>query len=173
MFKKMINNNLINWFIFIIIVLFLFTFNVASSRYTKNFTSNNDIIAIPIITLDKNQATFEVTDMKPGDIKEYEFIVSNHEGEKINEVSMKYTFNINMQTIIPLSYKIYEINNELGKTRELNITNNQTEQIELPYGENAEDKHYKLCVIWDSKYNKLEYANKKVTGTIELTSISE
>ena len=78
-------------FIFFIIVLFVFTFSVTSSRYMGKIESEaKDVIAVPII--DITNPTFEYTlkDVIPGFNAETDFYVKNYDDTNTNEVLMKY-----------------------------------------------------------------------------------
>ena len=70
MHKKKYNKKRIRYFcIILIIISTIFTFNVTSSRYMGEITTDNEIIALPVLTLSNNNQTYTITDMLPGDKK--------------------------------------------------------------------------------------------------------
>ena len=69
--------------VFSISILFLFTFNVTSSRYMGKLEGRaEDIVAIPIISLDNPTFTYTNKKMLPGDVDEADFYVSNYDIDK-------------------------------------------------------------------------------------------
>lgn len=168
MHKKKYNKKRIRYFcIILIIISTIFTFNVTSSRYMGEITTDNEIIALPVLTLSNNNQTYTITDMLPGDKKTYEFIVSNVDAEVTNEVLLSYYFNISIEASVPLTYKLYDIT---STQTELTITDGTTENIELDYNTTVTRK-YRLELIWGSSDNSYEYANQTITCNVKLEAI--
>lgn len=170
--RKSTKRNLIFFSVAGIIISTIFTFNLSNSRYMGQISSDENALAIPIITLSNNTQTYSVTNMLPGDIKEYEFSVSNVDKDNSNEVLMEYYFKINMETSIPLEVRLYEIINETEQ--EIPITSNVTEKMQMNIVENKADKitrNYKLKIIWNTNNNSYEYAGKQIVCNIVLEAL--
>lgn len=153
-------------FIFSIIVLFVFTFNVTSSRYMGQIESEaKDVIAVPII--DITNPTFEYTpkDLIPGFSDETDFYVRNYDDTNTNEVLMKYYLKVQVDSDIPV--KIY-LTDENGQAMELD-NEKKTAEKELTYGKKNQTK-YHIKIEWDKKDNDYKYAGKSIKLIIDLTS---
>ena len=73
--------------ILFVLISFLYSFNVTTSRYVGQIeASEENIVAVPILTLSNDTMTYTIDNMMPGNEKTYEFVVSNYENDKINEV---------------------------------------------------------------------------------------
>ena len=164
-----------NFIFFCIVCIFIssrFTFNLSTSRYMGQITAEENILAIPILTLTNNTQGYTVTNMLPGDEQEFEFSVSNVDGEQTNEVLLSYYFKINMETEIPLEVKIYDISE--SEEKELQITNNETEKMQMNIVEKETDKitkNYRLKITWNAQNNSYEYAGKTIACIITLEGV--
>ena len=150
---------------FCVSILFLFTFNVTSSRYMGELVgSANDVVAVPIISLDNPNFTYEAQDMLPGDVRESDFYVNNYENDLTNEVAMKYYLKIKLDSVIPLTVTLTDKDDT-----EIVLDDNRTKEFELPYKEKMRDK-YHIKIEWNEKDNSYEYAGKDIKLTIDLIS---
>lgn len=165
--KKIKMKRLLHFFIlFIFIIILLYSIYLrTSSRYVGQTVSNDSVIAIPILTLSNNTATYTASNMKPGDVQTYDFQVSNYENGKINEVLLEYYFTVNVETVIPLTVEIYDITD--GGETLIPLKNGVTDRISINYGEEILRK-YRLKIIWDVSNNDVSYADKSITCNIAL-----
>ena len=154
--------------VFSISILFLFTFNVTSSRYMGELEGTaEDIVAIPIISLDNPTFTYTNKKMLPGDVDESDFFVSNYDKDnKTNEVLMKYYLKVTLDSEIPVKVTLTDKD---GKELKL-LDDKRTEEYELPYDEMMKTK-YHIKIEWDKKDNNYEYAGKDISLTIDLIAI--
>ncbi len=153
--------NLLYFFLF---VIFVFTFNVTSSRYIGQIESRmNDVNAIPILNLINPTFDENISNILPGSVIESDFYVSNYDSENINEVLMKYYIKVKTDSEIPIKIYIFDENGiELTLDEE-----GKTPEQELIYGtENITKYHIKLQ--WDEKDNSYELSNKNLNLNIEL-----
>lgn len=144
-------------------VLFLSTFNFTTSRYIGELQSNNEIVAIPILTLNNNQIEIKVDDMLPGETREVPFVVSNKENGQLNEVLLNYNITITPDNVIPIKIELYN-----DKDEKIVLTDNKSSEEQMPYDTEA-TRNYKLKIIWDEKDNDYTYANKTSHISVELT----
>ena len=93
----------------IFIIIFLYTFNITTSRYIGQIAADDNIIAVPILTLSNNTMAYTISNMLPGDEKSYDFTVSNTENGNINEVLLDYYFSVQAGTELPLTFELYDI----------------------------------------------------------------
>lgn len=168
MSKILIIEKLKSFCIFGMIIVLVSSINVTMSRYIREATAQNSIIAVPVLTLSNNNQQYEIEDMLPGDVKEYTFSVSNKSGTQINEVLLSYYFEINFESDIPLQFKLFDITD--GTEKELTITNQKTSEIELLYDQEV-IKNYKLKIIWNESDNSYTYAGREITCDINLTAV--
>lgn len=153
---------------FLTIILFLYTLNVTSSRYLGKVETDDDVVAVPIFTLNNNERTYTVADIElPGDEYEILFKVSNVENGIVNDVLLNYNFKFSTENI-PLTFKLYEVTTS-GEV-EIPITNKVTGTLTMDY-HTPTTKDYKLKIIWDEKDNNYEYADKNATFKIELNAV--
>lgn len=151
--------------LFILNIMFISTFNETSSRYLGQLAADKDVVAIPIITLDNNDLTYNVDNMLPGDVKEYSFIVSNKENEKLNEILLSYHFKITSNSKIPFNYKLFDSNN-----REITIDNGISTDERMDYGIET-SRNYKLQIIWNKTDNDISYAGTTANINILLEAV--
>ena len=130
-------------------------------------TVEQDVLAVPVLTLTNQTQSLEIENMKPGDEREFLFSVSNSDEDKVNEVLLNYYIKVSSGTEIPLKFKIYDVTTN---EQEIALTNGQTSLIEMPYGV-SNTRNYRLEIIWDAKDNDIGYAGKQTTCTIKLEGI--
>ncbi len=147
-------------------ILFLYTFNVTSSRYMGQLESDNDVIAIPILNLSNNEMVYNVDKMLPGDVRDIEFSVSNKEDSKINEILLEYAFEFTVGNELPLKIKLFDVTDNT----EIDITDSVSDTERLDFGTES-IKNYKLQITWDENDNDIKYANKATTIQVKLRAI--
>ena len=151
--------------ILFVLISFLYSFNVTTSRYVGQIeASEENIVAVPILTLSNDTMTYTIDNMMPGNEKTYEFVVSNYENDKINEVFLDYYFQIDIGKEIPLTVELYDITSGESK---LNITDGKTDKIRMDYGTET-SKRYKLKIMWNAKDNNYKYAGKTIKCNVIL-----
>ena len=141
-----------------------------------NMTSTNQHIAKFIFNSDSlDHLEIPLNGLKPGDVKEYEFEVSNNTDHVISDVNINYTLSLLTPHYMPLNIELYKDDTLLMTCDESYERNNQNELVcetetqELDYHEEVNDS-YKLRITFDSNYNSLEYANLIDYLNIEIRS---
>lgn len=170
--KNTKKNNLILFCISFIAIFTVFTFNGSNSRYVGKIMAEEEVLAVPVLTLSNNSQSYVETNMLPGETKEYKFSVSNVDGKNTNEVLLEYSFKVTTETIVPIEVKLYEITN--NQEKEIQITNNETEAIRLNIVNKNSDKvtkNYEIRFIWDINDNSYEYAQKEISCSVVLEAI--
>lgn len=170
--KKTQKNNLIMFCISFIAIFTVFTFNGSNSRYVGKIVADEEVLAVPVLTLSNNSQSYVATNMLPGETKEYKFSVSNVDGESTNEVLLEYYFKVTTETTVPIEVKLYEITG--NEEREIQIANNESETIRLNVVNQSSDKitkNYTLKFIWDIDFNSYEYAQKEISCSVVLEAI--
>ena len=153
--------------VFSVSILFLFTFNVTSSRYMGQLKGEvEDIVAIPVISMENPTFTYTNKKMLPGDVDESDFFVSNYDKDnKTNEVLMKYYFKVTLDSEIPVKVTLTDAD---GTELKL-LDDKRTEEYKLPY-DNMMKTKYHIKIEWDKEDNSYEYADKDIMLTIDLTA---
>lgn len=165
-------SNLIFMFLVCIIISTIFTFNLSNSRYIEEIKAEEKVLAIPILTLDNNKATYLIENMIPGDMREYLFQVSNVDGSQTNEILLTYYFKTNIESDTPISIELYEIL-ENGVEEKKSIINNVSEEFQMSIVNQESDKilrNYKLKVIWDESQDSYEFAGQEINFDIILVA---
>lgn len=137
--------------------------NILSSKLNFRFQE------VPILTLSNENEIYTLNDIYPGyTSQEYEFTVTNYEGEKINNVPMSYYFETTISS--PLTVKIYDKDGNEVKDL-INIEGDGQQKV---------THTYTLKVIWDDSnpsdeiaYNSVEYANKQFYCNIALIYVPD
>jgi len=158
-----------------IIISTIFTFNSSNSRYIGEIKTEDQVLAIPVITLSNNMQSYSIENMLPGDEQEYLFQVSNVEGQQNNEILLSYCFKITKQSEIPLEIEIYEVLAN-GTEQKIMINDNISENINMNVVSLESDKvtkNYKLKIIWPENDNSFEYAGQiiNMNVTLEATQV--
>ena len=110
-------------------------------------------VAVPIINLEENTLDININ---PNDLeKEYVFKVSNKEEDKISEVAMEYTLEINNANNLPVEFELYSCKSGVTDNTNL-LDNNKTSKIKL--GLNDEEQEYKLKIKWNQESKNYQYA---------------
>ena len=149
--------------VFCVIFLFLFTFNVTSSRYMGTISGEvSDIVAIPVLSLEKPSFSYTPEKMLPGYTDESDFYVSNYDDQNTNEVLMKYYLRVRVDSEIPVNVIL---TSEDGT--ELKLTDGRTEEYELLYNERMRTK-YHIKIEWNENDDSYEYAGKDVKLIVDL-----
>lgn len=122
-------------FFIIILALVINAFNsYVLAKYSTEFIINTSAkIAKPIVKVE-GEETKEITVLAPH--ASYLFSVKNYnEKEEINEVKMKYYIEIISDKIELLEISLYK------EEKEILLTDNKTEEMELKIGEKQEDEY--------------------------------
>ena len=165
------------------IVLFLciatlLTFSFTTSRYIGQIDAENDSFAKPILTISDNNTNFDATTLYyPGDTMEYDFKVSNKDGENINEVLLKYNLTIKISSNVPLTTELYSVGDDDSLIK-ITLTDGGTPDIEIGYEDENKNKveivqKYKLKLIWNKSDNSSDYAGQTITCNINLSAEQE
>ncbi len=150
--------------IFCISILFLFTFNVTSSRYMGELKGEaDDVVAIPVLSLDNPTFNYTLENMLPGDVDESDFYVNNYNEENTNEVLMKYYLTLKVDTEIPVKVTLTS-----DDGTEITLNEGKTDEYELPYDQGEVRKKFHIKVDWDKADNSYEYAGKNIKLTVDL-----
>lgn len=153
----------------VIIVLMFFMFGIG---LTYSYFSNE----IDYISTDQKVASFifdttsldrlelPLTDLKPGDTREYNFSVSNTKSNKTSDVTIIYQLTILTPHFTPLDIELYRGDTKVMTCDETysRNTNNElvcnTEVFELSH-ENESTDNYSIKITFDEEYNDLSYSN--------------
>lgn len=153
--------------LFILIVISIISFMITSAKYTsKTEMSENLAIAKPIVELTSVSET-SFSDLVPGETVEYYFNITNTDNSgETSEVAMNYYLKVSYENNdLPFTYEIYDVTN--GNSTPLTLTSNQTDLIDLGFG-NPEEHQYKIVFSWASSENADTYANKEISVNLEV-----
>ena len=169
----------------IVIILVVLSITVLGAGVTYSYfvankngsTGTNDIAKFIFNNTVSDSLNIPLLDFKPGDIKTYDFKISNSDEEldKTSDVTIDYELTILTPHYIPLIIELYKEDTLLMTCDESKTRNANNELVcktpiqELIYEEESED-NYQLKVTFDSNYNTEEYANLIDYINIEIKS---
>lgn len=159
--------------IFALVVVFLgcgITYSVFTSDTHANF--NQNLAKFVFDAKETDQINLPLYDLKPGDIKEYKFSVSNNknENDKIisSDVNINYQLLVSTYHFMPLEIEIFKLDNDsensVLKCDESYSRNSDNELVcksvieEMKYDINSLD-NYLIRVKFPSEYDSYEYSN--------------
>lgn len=153
-----------------IMAMVLFSSGITYSIFTSssNLNVDQDIAAFIFETEKQDHLELNLTDLRPGVSKEYNFSIANNKANNISDVTIEYKIIIKTFHFMPLNielYKVSEENEELimkcdeSYTRNANkhlVCNSDTQVME--FSEEMKDD-YKLKVTFEEAYNNEMYAD--------------
>lgn len=144
----------INILVLLCIITTIILISVSISKYTNVISGGDSAqVAVPIINLEENTLDININ---PNDLeKEYVFKVSNKEEDKISEVAMEYTLEINNANNLPVEFELYSCKSGVTDNTNL-LDNNKTSKIKL--GLNDEEQEYQLKIKWNQENKNYQYA---------------
>lgn len=163
-----------------LVILILFFSGITYSLFNSNvvLNSNNKGLASFVFNTENlDSITLNLNDLKPGDILEYEFSVTNNELEKISDVTIEYQLKIKTYHFIPLNielYKVNETNDFVGKCDEKTRDSKNQVVCDMPVEQmdknsNTKDT-YKIKIEFPLEYNDINYSNLVDFIDIEIDS---
>lgn len=149
--KEKLKKKYVIFLIIYFVFLAIYISSITLSKYMANMNKEDSTysVAKPIIIVEIDPLNNKVN---PVNDIEIDFSVYNYDGDDVNDVALKYKISlINDSVSIPLSYRLYDANdNEITLNNNL-ITTNAINMIA-----STKTKHdYKLVVSWNgsNSYN--------------------
>jgi len=171
--------------ILIIFVILLFVVFIIGATYSyfvsnANLGSDNTNIAKFIFNAEAlEEIELPLIDLKPGDIEEYNFLVTNSNLEDISDVVVEYELTIKTYHFIPFLIELYKVEGEVDTllvtcdetySRNLNnelVCNSLTQELN---NELEEEHSYKLVIEFPSEYNDEKYSDLVDFISLEIKS---
>ena len=167
----------------ILLGLFIVMFLVLSLGLTYSYFNAE----VSYISVDQKVASFifdtetldrlelPLADLKPGQVEEYNFSVSNTKLQKTSDVTILYQLTILTPHFTPLIIEVFK-GNTLVMTCDENYSRNSNNELvcntgvfELSHSQ-ANTDNYKLRVTFDSRYDDISYTNLIDYINIEIKS---
>ena len=145
----------------------MFGFGLTYSYFSNemDYISTDQKVASFIFnTTSLDRLELPLTDLKPGDTREYNFSVSNTKSNKTSDVTIIYQLTILTPHFTPLDIELYRGNTKVMTCDETysRNTNNElvcnTEVFELSH-QNESTDNFSIKITFDDKYNDLTYSN--------------
>ncbi|MDD3187240.1 MAG: TasA family protein [Bacilli bacterium] len=148
----------------------LFTVGITYSYFQSNtgmFANEN--IAKFIFNADSlDELCIDLSDLKPGDTKSYDFSITNSMDTKVSDVNVQYQLIIKTYHLMPITIKLYSVVTEeetlimnCDETYSRNENNEllcSTDNFDLTYNNSALND-YRLVIEFPSTYDDPVYAN--------------
>lgn len=154
-----------------LLILVLLVSGITFSRFraSSSLAVTNQFLAKFVFEAEEtDDISIPLSDLSPGDSKEYNFSVTNNKDNVRSNVSIDYQINLETFHFMPLEIKLYKLDgndetlimncDESYSRNEENKLVCNSSLITLTHEENRVDD-YKLVVTFDKEYNSLEYAD--------------
>lgn len=153
------------------------TFSLFHSETPSNMNQNIAKFVFNSKTLD--ELNLSLIDIKPGEIKEYNFSIANSEGEIISDVLVEYQISLKTYHFIPLEIELYKVTTEgdvllvnCDETYARNLNNEilcNTDIQQLNHT-TTQSNDYKLIIDFPIEYNNTIYTNLMDFLDLEINS---
>lgn len=151
-----------------IMAMVLFSSGITYSIFTSssNLNVDQEIASFIFEAEKKDHLELNLTDLKPGVSKEYNFSVANNDSNTVSDVTIEYKIIIKTFHFMPLNIELYKIGEkeELLMRCDESYNRNASNHIvcnsdiqTMTYSEEMKDD-YKLKVTFESAYNNEVYA---------------
>jgi len=153
------------------------TFSLFHSETPSNMNQNIAKFVFNSETLDS--LNLSLIDIKPGEIKEYSFSITNSEGETISDVLVEYQISLKTYHFIPLEIELYKVTNEgdvllvnCDETYARNLNNEIVcnTGIQQLNHTTTQSNDYKLIIDFPIEYNDTNYTNLMDFLDLEINS---
>ncbi len=167
--------------IIILVILIVSTLFISGITYSKfnskaSLISDDEKIASFVFDGKKtDNINISLDELKPGDLKDYNFTVSNNNENYSSDVTLNYTITIKTYHFIPLNINLYkEENNKSNLVLTCDETYSRNEEnalvcnsdvFEMVYNEKIND-NYRLNISFPQDYNDSSYSN--ITDYIDI-----
>lgn len=161
-----------------ILMFLMFSVGLTYSYFTSDVMyigSDQKIASFIFDTSTLDRLELPLANLTPGEVKEYNFSVSNANEEKISDVTILYQLTILTPHFTPLNIELYRENTLVMTCDESYSRNDNNELVcntsvyELSHQDEYID-NYKLKVTFDSRYDDIAYANLIDYINIEIRS---
>lgn len=108
----------------------------------------------------------------PNSSQELYFVLTNEdEKSNKNEVSLKYTIELENSANLPLEFKLYKYNETATEYEEIKLNSNVSDEFYINAGEKINNK-YKTEIKWKENTQNIEYDSYKYSKTIDYVKIT-
>ena len=163
-------------FLFVAVVLVFGSGITYSAFYSSATATTTDqhIASFVFNSTRQDHIDISLVDLKPGDVEEYNFTVSNNASSSTSDITVSYQLIAKTLHLMPLTIELYKVTDTdtLLMTCDETYSRNDNNELvcnaplqEMSYSANNTDT-YKLKVTFPSTYNTEEYSN--LTDYIDL-----
>lgn len=153
------------------IIILLIAEGVIYARYMYSMSESGSV-GMGIMLTDVIDISVALEDIKPGNVKEAEFRISNTKDGIVSDLRQIYTIKLTTTGNLPLSYEIYCKNSSQGIGTEnapaVLMPGQQTEQQGMLPGTEEATHIYTLKITWDDSEGQ---DNFQYSGIIDYASI--
>lgn len=171
----------------ILLSMILISFIVFFSGITYSFfnstaelnSSNQKIASFIFETQNLEKIDLNLDGLKPGDEKEFKFLITNKKQDKVSDVTIEYKLSIKTYHFIPLIINLYKIENDkeifVSTCDETSSRNTKNELVCITPIQTLSNTieqidEYLLKVTFPNKYSDVSYSNLVDYINIEIDS---
>lgn len=161
-----------------ILMFLMFSVGLTYSYFTSEssyISSDQKIASFIFDTSTLDRLELPLANLAPGEVKEYDFSVSNTKDDIISDVTIMYQLTILTPHFTPLNIELYK-DDTLVMTCDESYSRNESNELvcntsiyELSHQDEFTD-NFKLKVTFDSHYDDMTYANLIDYINIEIRS---
>lgn len=153
--KRVRKNNVIKLIQILLFTTIIVVCYSLSKFYRAQAGETTAILGKPIVTTNLQEIIIE--NLSPGQKQTYLFKVSNYEDNKISDVDMSYTIEIQSEKYLPLQFELKIVENGTSIGENL-LKNNVTETIHM--GIEKYEQEYELTILWDENEKNYQYSEE-------------
>ena len=154
-------------FITTIIVIF---FSLSRYKSTVAGSSIGRVAQYVLGIQTDNELNVPINKIKPNNSQDFYFEITNEENNSKNEVTLKYTIELENKANLPLDFILYKYDESTSKYKEIKLSANITEEFEMNVKNEANHK-YKVNVKWKDNTTNSSYDSYKYSKTIDYLKI--
>lgn len=171
----------------IVLILFLLVSLVVGSCITYSLfhstgrvVVNQDLARFVFDANNTDHIDLDLVGLTPGSSEDYYFSVTNRKNNKLSDVTIKYQITIKTMHTMPLTIKLYSIDDQDQETEVLQCDESysrdsdhylicNSSELEMAYSSAVVDR-YKINVAFPQQYNGIEYADLVDTISVDIKS---
>ena len=145
----------------------------SSAKYKTETVGNSEgrVAACVLGITTDNIIDIPITPVAPDNSQEFFFeIINQDENKKKNEVTLKYTIELENMANLPLEFKLYKYNESSSTYGEVQLNANVSTEEVMKANEQI-DNRYKLEIKWKENTQNAEYDSYKYSKTIDYIKI--
>ena len=168
--QKIINSpQLLIMFTFIT-TLIVIVLSISRYKSTVAGSSTGRVAQYVLGIQTNNELAVPINKIRPNNSQEFYFEIVNEENNSKNEVTLKYTIELENKANLPLVFILYKYDENTSEYKEVKLSANVTEEFEMNV-KNEVNHKYKVNVKWKDNTTDSNYDSYKYSKTIDYLKV--